>query len=269
MRIAFWTTYFPMEDSSRMLEIDTCLQINAENPTMDVLYILVEGDIPIPVENPKIVTIRIDKRPAFSTFFEFYKQYEGPDTINVLLNSDIVVDYKHTHLFDSVQKNMLFAITRYEIVSDHPSSMEELSKVRVELYNTVSNGTFYVNEEYASSQDVWAIRGYPLTIAPFTEKLGVPKCDGRVALHFLSMKYLIYNPCLSIYTYHFHRSKERNYPNKCPGDTLHIRPTNIAVVLSGKNNQSTVYCDEVWPPILTKPKAFSLSSMIKKKSLLL
>jgi hypothetical protein len=260
-----------VEDSSRKLEIDTCLRINAENPKVDALYILVEGGAVVPVENSKIIKLPIDTRPAFSTFFEFYKRYEGADTINVLLNSDIVVDYRHTDLFKHVEKNMLFAITRYEIVSEcpHPSTMEDLSKVRVELYLSVSNGTFYVNEEYSSSQDVWAIRGYPSNPSLFVEQLGVPACDGRVAYNFLSVNYLIYNPCLSIYTYHFHRSKERNYPNRYLGDTLHIRPTNIAGVLSGKNNQSIVYCDEVWPPILTKPKAFSLSSMIKKKSSLL
>jgi hypothetical protein len=256
-----------VEDSSRKLEIDTCLRINAENPNVNVIYILVEGGAIISIENAKIVKISIDKRPAFSTFFNFYKQYEGIDTINVLLNSDIVIDYKHTCLFDYIRNNMLFAITRYEIVSDsaYPSTMEELSKVRVELYNSVSNGTFYVNEEYSSSQDVWAIRGYPSDASLFSENLGVPKCDGRVAYNFLSMNYLICNPCLSIYTYHFHKSNERNCLNKCRGDTVHIRPTNIAVTLSEKNKQSIVYCEDVWPPILTKPKVFTLASMRTKK----
>jgi hypothetical protein len=249
MRVAFWMSYFPITDPERKLEIDTCFRINAENPVVDVFYILVENDAELPIESTKIVKIPIRERPKYSTFFNLYRVHESPDTINVLLNSDIVIDYRHTGWLDNISEKMLFAITRYEIIGDAvPTTMYELSKVRVELCESIIQGSKWLkNQEYHSSQDVWAIRGYPPNIHLFEFELGVPKCDGRVAFLFRCSDYKVYNPCLTIYCYHYHRSPSRNYKTPIAGDTAWILPTNIAALCSPEHDQ-TIRC------VYTSPK---------------
>lgn len=225
-----------MEDSSRKLEIDTCLRINAENPEIDIIYVLVENVETLPLNRSNIKVIHISEPPSYSTFFRFYKIYESADTINILANSDIVLDYRHMDHFKMIQPNMLFALSRYEL-SSLPSSFDDLLTARVELREDT--------REYYCSQDVWAIRGVPPNPHIFIEKLGIPKCDGRTAFHFHMLNYSVFNPCLSIYTYHIHLSKSRDYLDQCPGDTIFIRPTNIAAVHKPASTQTRRYTDTV------------------------
>jgi hypothetical protein len=236
MRIALWTTYFECTDTVRKTEFLTSIRINSENPSIDTIYVLAENVETFPLDHSKIKVIPVLERPSYSTFFHLYKTYELTDTINILINTDIVLDYRHMDHFKLIQPNMLFALSRYEVASV-PTSFEDLLTARVELVEDT--------REYYSSQDVWAIRGFPPNPHIFTEKLGIPKCDGRTAFHFHKLGYSVFNPCLSIYTYHIHVSKSRDYLDQCPGDTIFIRPTNIAAIYKPASTQIYTHNDSL------------------------
>ena len=254
MRVAFWTSYYPITDPDRKLEIDTCIRINVENPYVDVFYILVENNAELPIESTKIVKIPIAERPKYSTFFRLYDGNESSETINVLLNSDIVIDYTHMEWLNNIEQKMLFAMSRYEIIGDVvPTTMDELSKVRVELCGSINPTTKWLkNQHYHCSQDVWVTRGSPSEKHLFDFELGVPKCDGRVAFLFRCKDYKVYNPCLSIYCYHYHRNPSRNYKAPIIGDTSWILPTNMAALCSPEHDQ-TIRCVVMYPKMKVPP----------------
>jgi len=161
----------------------------------------------------------------------------------VLLNTDIVLDYRHTTRLLNIKKNQFFALTRYEFMtsSSDVRSMEDILKKPVELFG---NDELLVSQFYYS-QDTWIIDGYPRVSGMFVEQLGVPRCDGRIAVHFNTIGYEVYNPCLSIFTYHLHENKDRSYSlPPCKGNVVYIRPTNLGSIIEDDVSQIKVIIKE-------------------------
>jgi len=240
-RIAIWTTYYDPNDEIRNSEFIRCLQINSENPYVDRVYVLSEVAT-LPVKHVKFCCIHITKRPSYNDFFEKYRRYE-PNSLNVLLNTDIVLDYRHTTRLLNIKKNQFFALTRYEFMtsSSDVRSMEDILKKPVELFG---NDELLVSQFYYS-QDTWIIDGYPRVSGMFVEQLGVPRCDGRIAVHFNTIGYEVYNPCLSIFTYHLHENKDRSYSlPPCKGNVVYIRPTNLGSIIEDDVSQIKVIIKE-------------------------
>lgn len=227
-RIALWTTYYKPKDDQRNSEFIRCLTINAGNPHVDVFYILSEESV-IPINNTKLQVIKINERPSYNSFFDRYKTHE-PNSVNVLINTDIVLDYRHTpRLLHVNNGNIFFALTRYEFLgpTKHIQTMNDILAVPTALFGSdrVLKSQFYY------TQDTWVIFGYPNSGGMFTEQIGTPKCDGRTAFHFVSLDYKVYNPCLSVFTYHIHDNPDRSYyPPSCVGDVVYIRPTSIGAI---------------------------------------
>jgi hypothetical protein len=227
-RIALWTTYYKPKDDERNSEFIRCLTINAGNPHVDVFYILSEESV-VPIKNDKLRVIKINERPSYNSFFDRYKTHE-PNSVNVLINTDIVLDYRHTPRLSHVNNgNIFFALTRYEFLgpTKHIQTMNDILAVPTELFGSdrVLTSQFYY------TQDTWVIFGYPNSGRVFTEQIGTPRCDGRIAFHFVSLDYKVYNPCLSVFTYHIHDNPDRSYyPPSCVGDVIYIRPTSIGAV---------------------------------------
>jgi hypothetical protein len=228
-RIALWTTYYNPNNEDRRREFLRCLKMNINNPSIKILYVLSEeADIPIQ-DNEKLRIISIPERPSFNTFFDNYKLYE-PKSLNILLNTDIVLDYRHTTRMLDIKPNQFLALSRYEFrdSSRDLHTMEDILKTPVELFG--NNGM--LTSQFYYSQDTWVILGYPSVSNIFTEKLGVPHCDGRIAFRFNSLGYEVYNPCLSVFTYHIHNDKDRSYYLPCcRGSLLFTRPTCLGAIL--------------------------------------
>jgi hypothetical protein len=227
-RIALWTTYYKPKDDERNSEFIRCLSINAGNPHVDVFYILSEESV-IPIKNTKLQVIKINERPSYNSFFDRYKTHE-PNSVNVLINTDIVLDYRHTQRLSHVSNgNIFFALTRYEFLgpTKHIQSMNDILAVPTELFASDS----IIESQFYFTQDMWVIFGYPTSGGVFTEQIGTPRCDGRTAFHFHRLGYKVYNPCLSVFTYHIHDNPDRSYyPPSCVGDVIYIRPTSIGAI---------------------------------------
>ena len=261
-RIALWTTYYRPKTEERDSEFIRCLKINSENPHIDVMYILCENTS-CPIESPKIKVIPITERPSFNTFFGLYGTNEA-DSINILINTDIIIDYGDTPLFQKLEKNTVFMLTRYEVMfPDTVTTMDDLKTTRIDLLRGDEEHT---QSQFYGSYDLWAIRGSPSALI-FPELLGVPACDGRVAFHFNSLKYDLYNPCLVIRVYHIHADRDRSYYlARYSGDTIHIRPTNTVAMRNPEIKQSALYIDESIPrPANPQPVRYSIVSRLNMR----
>jgi hypothetical protein len=181
----------------------------------------------------------------------------------VLLNTDIILDYRHTTRLLNIKKNQFLALTRYEFMtsSSDVRSMEDILKKPVELFG---NHELLVSQFYYS-QDTWIMIGSPSVSGLFVEQLGVPRCDGRIAFHFNTIGYEIYNPCLSIFTYHIHENKDRSYYlPPCKGNAVFIRPTSLGSIIEDDVSQIKVIIKEdetddssqlIQPPMTTQRKS--------------
>ena len=257
-RLALWTTYYTPKTEERDSEFIRCLQINSKNPHIDVMYVLCEN-VPCPIESPKIIVIPISERPSFNTFFYHYSLLE-PKAVNVLINTDIIIDYRKTDPLRIVSGQNAFMLTRYEVMFPNTiNSMKDLETARVDLLEGDDNHT---QDQFYGSYDLWAIEGAPEKLM-FPEYLGVPACDGRVAFHFYSLGYILYNPCLTIRIYHLHSDQDRSYYlERYKGDTVQLRPTNLAVVRSPHIGQAFLIVDESIPR--PKPPLVNTYSIVSR-----
>jgi hypothetical protein len=260
-RIAIWTTYYTPKTEERDSEFIRCLKINSENPHIDVMYVLCENT-PCPIESDKLKVITISERPSFNTFFGLYSSNE-PNSINLLINTDIVIDYDETPLFQRLQNNIVFMLTRYEVMfPDRITSIDDLKTERIDL---LRGDETHVQNQFYGSYDLWAICGSPSSLI-FPELLGVPACDGRVAFHFNSLGYRLYNPCLVIHTYHIHSDKDRSYyMSRYAGDTVHIRPTNLCAMRNPEINQAAICVDESIPRPTKPTSRYSIVSQLNMR----
>jgi hypothetical protein len=249
-RIALWTTYYDPHDEDRKSEFLRCLTINSENPSINTMYILTE-DADLPINNEKVKIIHILERPSYNTFFGNYKLLE-PESINILVNTDIVIDYRHTSRLLFIKPNQFIALSRYEFIlsTKYIRKMVDILKHPIELFGNHE----MLKSQFYYSQDTWAILGYPKVSDVFTEKIGVPCCDGRVAYRFHKLGYEVYNPCLSVFTYHFHKSKDRShYLPSCEGNVAYIRPTSLGAILEPTVSQVDIFFRDDEPQVLEEP----------------
>ena len=263
-RLALWTTYYKPKTQERDSEFIRCLQINSENPHIDVMYVLCENT-PCPIKSSKIIVIPISERPSFNTFFYQYGLLE-PKSVNIHTNTDIIIDYRKTALFSFRRGKSVFMLTRYEVMfPDTINSMADLETARVDLMEGDDNHTPH---QFYGSYDLWAIEGAPEKLI-FPENLGVLACDGRAAFHFYSLGYMIYNPCLTIRIYHIHGDPDRSYYLEAyKGHLVHIRPTNLAAIRD-PNIIQTAFVHDPFDPIHTPPssiKHYSIVSRLKMRS---
>lgn len=260
-RTALWTTYYIPKTKERDSEFIRSLRINSENPHIDVMYVLCENT-PCPIKSPKIITIPITTRPSFNTFFYQYGLLEAK-SVNILINTDIIIDYRKTHFLSTLRGKSAFMLTRYEVMfPDTINSMADLETARIDLLEGDETRSLH---QFYGSYDLWAIEGAPEKLI-FPECLGVLACDGRTAFHFHSLGYTIYNPCLTIRTYHLHSDPARSYylePYR--GDLIHIRPTNWAAIRD-PNITQTALVQDPFNPIRNTPSSantYSIMSLLK------
>ena len=262
-RIALWTTYYLPKTEARNSEFIRCLKINSENPHIDVMYVLCENT-PCPIKSQKIKVIPITERPSFNTFFYHYGLLEHK-SVNVLINTDIIIDYRKTEHFRKLAGKSAFMLTRYEVMfPDTINSMTDLETARIDL---LEGDDTHTRDQFYGSYDLWAIDGAPEKLI-FPEYLGVLACDGRAAFHFYSLGYALYNPCLTIRIYHLHGDPDRSYylePYK--GDLIQIRPTNWAAIRDPTITQTALMPDPFnqmrIPPPSVKP--YSILSRLKMR----
>lgn len=206
MQINLFVNYYSDKDSDRQTELDECFLRNVENPLIDKIIIFATNrdfdnaiELLKPDELVKIRFILSDKRPTFNNYFKLFESYNND--INIIANSDIIIPKQTITKINNKQfeKNTCLALTRYDTICGYWDSKD------------YSDATFF---NRADSQDTWIFincdfKGESIFGADFT--LGVAGCDNKIAYLLDENGFNIYNPSLTLQTFHLHLTKVRNY----------------------------------------------------------
>jgi len=206
-----WTSWYKIEDEHKK-EVLKCIELNLQNPFITKIKLLCE--IPFIYEHSKLECISIEKTPTYQTFLDLYDF----NNINILINSDIFLDYKTTSLIKKITPNSAYCLTRYQLLNDYNLPLKKWE------YG------FFEPKFAAVSQDAWIIYKPSKPIKNCSDILmGVPGCENRFSLCLYTSGLTITNPSLSIQIIHIHSSNKHNYTetyhDKYPG--LGIFPTSL------------------------------------------
>jgi len=193
-------SYYKDKNLGRSAEIDLCLKLNCKNKLFNKIIIINETmeDINFIEKSDNLIILNNSNRLKFKDMFEISNRYTFDDTINILINSDIVIGENFDKI--NLKSNDFFTLTRYNILEDGTNKFQDDS----------------------GSQDTWIWRGLlNHNIGNF--RMGIPCCDPVIAKE-LSNFYKLQNPSLDLKTYHVHTTGIRNYNlfNKINGDCLKV-----------------------------------------------
>lgn len=180
--------YYKDKNDDRSLEIDLALKLNCQNQLFNKIIIINEtsNDINFIEKSDKIIIINNSNRLTFKDIFYISNKYTLDNTINILINSDIVIGEN----FDLINL-------------DYGKNFMVLSR-----YNILEDGTInFCND--SGSFDTWIWYGkINHNVGNFF--MGKPFCDVLLSYE-LSKFYLLKNPSLDLKTYHIHNINVRNY----------------------------------------------------------
>ena len=200
--------YYNDLNPDRSAEIDLCLKLNCINKLFNRIIIINETmkDIDFIDKSDRIIIINKPKRLTFNEIFNISNDYCLENTINILINSDIVIGEK----FDNIKleyAEWVFVLSRY---------------------NILDNGTInFCNDP--GSFDTWIWEG-KLKHNIGNYLMGKPNCDVLLA-NELSRYYKIKNPSNDLKTYHVHNTNIRNYniSEKIDGKYLKVKITDLKI----------------------------------------
>jgi hypothetical protein len=189
------TFYYKTENEERQKEIDLCLINNTKNNLIKKIYLFNDKyyDLDFVKDNSKI--IQVIHEPIFLGRYT-YKQLINfsniylENEICIMANSDIFFDNTLKYLTNYNFNNKFLALTRYE-------------------YDT---NQLYIGGK--SSQDTWIFKSpYLGNTNELNFCFGIPGCDNSLTYFVHKNNYIIYNPSLTIKSWHVHKSNIRTYSN--------------------------------------------------------
>ena len=183
--IKLYTTFYNEKNEARKAELMTCIQRNAQNPSIACVVVFNEGDSLTYLEPNKLKDIQIAQRPTYNDFINYINKNTNPEDIHIIANTDIFFDKHIAVLKDVLDKNTCFALSRW----DTTESEKPL------LYN------------HNDSQDVWIFKGPIKSELQADFPLGVPRCDNRFMYELETVGYKVLNPAFSIKVYHMHKGQ--------------------------------------------------------------
>jgi len=213
-------SYYTDKNEDRQNEIDFCLRLNCTNKLFNKIIIINETlkDINfIDLTDNRIMIINYNYRLKFNDFFKYANHYSNQDTINILINSDIIIGENFNKLInDSIinMNNKVLFLSRYEIDK---------------------NNDFNINTD-CGSFDTFIWKGIIKQIDIGNYFMGIGCCDVKLAYELHSHNYLLKNPSMDLKTYHIHFSNIRNYNlfSNLKGKMLKIKHSSL-------NNEFSLY----------------------------
>lgn len=184
-KIYLLTTYW--DKNERSYEYKIAFEKNIANQIIEKIYIFYEkfsGVTPDFLRNPKICVVPIDHLPCHKDFYDFANKFLAGDII-VMANSDIFFD-------DTL--NLLRYI-------DFDKSNVVLTRYPYQSAGRLS---------YADGSDSWIFRS-PIKYQQGDYKIGVAGTEHALIGEWVKSGYNIVNPCLSITSWHVHKSTARSW----------------------------------------------------------
>ena len=188
--VNLYTSFYQDKDPVRQLELLYCLKQNINNPLIDKIYLIVEGEVIVP-KSDKIVLIH-SHRPTYRDFFDLVNNtvYHA-NQISIVCNTDIY--FNETLELLDIQDRQCVALSRWDKKKD---------------------GLKLHNERY--SQDSWIFKGKLRNVRFADFYLGIPGCDNRIAYELNRAGYRMFNPATKVQSIHYHQSDLHNYDHDTP-----------------------------------------------------
>jgi hypothetical protein len=197
--VNLYTSYYQDKDAKRQKELLHCLEKNIENPLIDNIFLIVEGEVKLPI-NGKLIIIEAN-RPTYRNFFDLINDtVTSPNDISILANTDIY--FNDTLQLIDLREKQCIALSRWDKRKD---------------------GLRLHNERY--SQDTWIFKGKIRNVRFCDFYLGIPGCDNRIAYELNRAGYRLFNPANKIQSIHYHQSDLHNYDHntaKIPKPYLYV-----------------------------------------------
>ena len=204
-QVVLITQYFKIKSDNakykftRQQEIDHCLQENCKNKYISKICLFVENDTNIDfldeTYKTKIVIINIDKRITFKDVFEYYNA-NLPNTICVLINSDIYLDESIQIVHHINFNNLFIALNRYEDNYHTNATCKLLNGLQCDEA-TKKGCSAYLTPYQPSiwSQDGWIWKHDNIKINDdYNFLLGSTGCDNYISYLLNREKYIVCNP---------------------------------------------------------------------------
>lgn len=183
--VNLYTSFYQDKNPVRQKELLYCLIKNIENPLIDNIYLLVEGQVELP-KSDKLIIVN-SKRPTYRDFFDFVNSTVlSANQISIIANTDIY--FNHTLSALDLHDRQCIALSRWD-----------KRKEGLRLHN----------EKY--SQDSWIFKGKIRNVRFCDFYLGIPGCDNRIAYELNRAGYRMFNPANKIQSIHYHQSDLHNY----------------------------------------------------------
>ena len=188
--VNLYTSFYQDKDTKRQKELLYCLNKNITNPLIDNIFLIVEGEVKLPVSD-KLIIIN-SKRPTYRDFFDLVNQtVTTPNDISIVANTDIYFNESLQKL--DIHERQCVALSRWDYRKD---------------------GLKLHNEKY--SQDSWIFKGKIRNVRFADFYLGIPGCDNRIAYELNRAGYRMFNPATKIQSIHYHQSDLHNYTQETP-----------------------------------------------------
>jgi hypothetical protein len=197
--VNLYTSFYQDKNPIRQNELLFCLNKNIENPLIDNIYLLVEGNVKLP-KSDKLIIIK-SNRPTYRDFFDLVNvTVLFSNQISIIANTDIYFNETLSAL--DLHDRQCIALSRWDKRKD---------------------GLRLHNERY--SQDTWIFKGKIRNVRFCDFYLGIPGCDNRIAYELNRAGYRLFNPANKIQSIHYHQSDLHNYDHntaKIPKPYLYV-----------------------------------------------
>jgi hypothetical protein len=190
-KVHLYVSLYPEKHPKRRHELQRALELNLQHPVVSHIYVVSE----LPPEDPipeflkasaKTTIISSSQRLTFSNFFQIANLYTDEQTLNILINSDIVLGTGFETL--RLTEKQFICLSRYDPMDD----------------------TRFTLRVGGGSHDCWIWKGsIDASLGQFN--MGKFLCDGVLAYQLKQSGYILKNPALDLKTYHLHMSDVRHY----------------------------------------------------------
>ena len=185
-----YTSFYQDKDAKRQKELLYCLNKNIENPLIDNIFLIVEGDVKLP-KSDKLIIVN-GNRPTYRNFFDLVNDtVTSINDISIIANTDIY--FNETLASLDIHERQCIALSRWDKKKD---------------------GLRLHNERF--SQDSWIFKGKLRNVRFCDFYLGIPGCDNRIAYELNRAGYRMFNPATKIQSIHYHQSDLHNYDGSTP-----------------------------------------------------
>jgi hypothetical protein len=188
--VNLYTSFYQDKDAKRQKELLYCLNQNILNPLIDNIFLIVEGEVKLPVSG-KLIIVNAE-RPTYRNFFDLVNDtVTSANDISIVANSDIYFNDTLAQL--DIKERQCIALSRWDKRKD---------------------GLRLHNERF--SQDTWIFKGKIRNVRFCDFYLGIPGCDNRIAYELNRAGYRLFNPATKIQSIHYHQTDLHNYDHNTP-----------------------------------------------------